>query len=88
MTQTMRERLIAKLYEALPTEGRPYREDHGIVLAGGHVVSLAGMVDVILAELREPDEAMRQIGRDYDGIGNEPALAGFTAMIDAVREGR
>jgi len=37
-----------------------------------------------LLTIREPDAVMRLAGRDYDGVGNQPAIKGFTAMIDAI----
>lgn len=45
-------------------------------------------LDAILTTLREPDDGMCLVGRDYDGVGNSPAIPAFTAMIDHIRSQR
>ena len=78
---TMRERLIRAAVNA--------------PRAVGHEHHMASVVDTILAELREPDEAMVRVAESLLDWGDQtpgpfvpvatPERA-FTAMIDAIRE--
>jgi hypothetical protein len=54
----------------------------------GPLLDYTALARAALQAIREPDGAMREAGRDYDGVGNEPAVRGFTAMIDAILDER
>lgn len=73
-TPAMRERLIGQMLTFAPDD-TDHRAPEWATRA----------VDAILAELREPDDAMYKAVFDEWG---ECESAHFTAMIDAVREGK
>gem|GEM_PF-4453591 len=103
MTQTMRERLIRAVYpiiaSAADDDGTGFTTWDEWVARGVRPVwenQAAAAVDAILAELREPDEAMHEAGSTIIDRGQGhphdrplPTLRNaFTAMIDAVRSSK
>ena len=85
MTQTMRERLILAGLTSAHEQGARVAlgEGQSFMLPNNALVNMAKLLDAILAELREPDEAMCKAVFDKWG---ECEADHFTAMIDAVRE--
>lgn len=93
--QTMRERLIAKLMEEVGGYvDDPLHHPDELLVEGW--INPAQVINAILAELRKPDEAMHDAGSSIidQGQGHPhdkplPTMRNaFTAMIDAVREGK
>ncbi len=91
MTHPMRERLIAKTVAELgdlPTTMPPPNDRMALDSTRPLRVIAEGLVDALLAELRVPDEAMVTAGIQADPWTGEPVAREFTAMIDAVKEGK
>jgi hypothetical protein len=84
---TMRERLIQRAVAEMEA-GLPVAPGvrSGPVQAGYHRLQAVQLVNVILAELREPDEIMLKAALNVDAWTGEPVAREFTAMIDVVRE--